>query len=304
MCGLFGFSYYGHEAFKDLSTLTNALARESSIRGTDTTGIAYCKDGVFQITKEAKPAYKMTFKHADTLTALIGHTRHATQGSEKRNYNNHPFYGKTKYVKFALAHNGVLTNDDKLQKTLPKTKIETDSYVAVQLIEKQQQVSFESIRAMAEQVEGSFSFSILDDENQLYLVKGDSPLSILHFPSRKIYAFASTDTILFKALIDSPLFSDLMAKKYEQIPITEGTILKITPSGVLETSMFQYKEYYGMAWWEYGFHSNAQITVSNDEYLEEIKHCAAYEGFDPDEIDILLKEGWTLDDITEYIYSF
>ena len=116
--------------------------------------------------------------------------------------------------------------------------------------------------------------------------------------------FASTDSILFKALIDSPLFPDLMAKNYEQIPITEGTLLKITPSGALEKSSFQYKDYYGMAWWEYGFRSNSQITVSNDEYLEEIKHCAAYEGFDPDEIDILLKEGWTLDDITEYIYSF
>ena len=56
MCGLFGFSYYGRESIKDLSTLTNALARESSIRGTDATGIAYCKDGVIQIIKEAKPA--------------------------------------------------------------------------------------------------------------------------------------------------------------------------------------------------------------------------------------------------------
>ena len=33
---------------------------------------------------------------------------------------------------------------------------------------------FESIKYMAEKVEGSFSFSILDDRNNLYLVKGEN----------------------------------------------------------------------------------------------------------------------------------
>ena len=63
-----------------------------------------------------------------------------------------------------MAHNGILYNDDELKKKhkLPKTKIETDSYVAVQLIESQKQLSFQSIRYMAEKVEGSFSFSIMN----------------------------------------------------------------------------------------------------------------------------------------------
>jgi predicted glutamine amidotransferase len=305
MCGLFGFSYYGHTPLKNLSSLTNALASESAIRGTDATGIAYTKNHVIQTIKEAKAAYKMKFQHSDDTVALIGHTRHSTHGSEKKNWNNHPFGGKTKNANFALAHNGVLTNDQKLRKalSLPKTKIETDSYIAVQLIEKKKQVDITSIRYMAEQIEGSFSFSILDDENNLYLVKGDSPLSILHFPKRKIFVYASTDEILFKALVDSPLFEDLIGKNYEQMPITEGMILKIMPNGQLEQSEFQYKDYYGMSWWEYDFNSGKRTTTPNEEYINDLKMCALYQGFTSEEVDYLLKEGWTFEDIEEYIYA-
>lgn len=59
---------------------------------------------------------------------------------------------------FALAHNGVLYNDKALRRSLhlPGTKIETDSYAAVQLIERQKALSFSSLRSMAESVEGSF----------------------------------------------------------------------------------------------------------------------------------------------------
>ena len=219
MCGLFGFSTYGTSPIRDVAKLVNALAQESAVRGIDATGIAYCRDGRIQVQKEAVSAYKLNFKPPQTVRALIGHTRHSTQGSEKQNYNNHPFTGKAGGTKFALAHNGVLTNDEMLraQYHLSQTKIETDSYIAVQLIEQQKKIDFESIAWMAEQVEGSFSFSILDNENHLYLVKGDSPLSILHFPTRQIFVYASTDEILFKALIDSPLFDDLKNKNYEPI---------------------------------------------------------------------------------------
>lgn len=57
-----------------------------------------------------------------------------------------------------MAHNGVLYNDKALRRSLhlPGTKIETDSYAAVQLIERQKALSFSSLRSMAESVEGSF----------------------------------------------------------------------------------------------------------------------------------------------------
>ena len=75
---------------------------------------------------------------------------------------------------------------------------------------------------MAESIEGSFSFNILDNHNNLYLVKGDSPISLIHFKDEGVYVFASTKQILWKALVDSELFQDLENGKYEHIVLYEG----------------------------------------------------------------------------------
>ena len=212
MCGLFGFLNYSGDKIGNLSLLTNSLAEQASVRGTDATGIAFCGMSGINIVKDCKSADEINFKHSDEICSLIGHTRHSTQGSEKRNYNNHPFIGRCKNSNFALAHNGVLSNDKQLRKKyrLPKTKIETDSYIAVQLIESQKYFGVSRIIYMSEQTEGSFSYSILDDENNIWLVKGDSPLSLIHFPKLKVYVYASTEEILYKSIIDFPrMFSAL-----------------------------------------------------------------------------------------------
>ena len=306
MCGLFGFSTYGTSPIRDVAKLVNALAQESAVRGIDATGIAYCRDGRIQVQKEALSAYKMNFKPPQAVRALIGHTRHSTQGSEKKNYNNHPFTGKAGGTRFALAHNGVLTNDEalKVQYHLPQTKIETDSYVAVQLIEQQHKLNFDSLRHVAETVSGSFSFSILDDRDNLYLVKGDSPLSILHFPKEKLYVYASTDEILYRALIETPLFEAIKDKAYEVIRVETGTILKIKPDGNLEQEEFAYQLYTGKGWYDFGWHPAATTPDSErDEYIEELRRFACYAGFDPEIVDELICEGFSLFEVEEYIYA-
>lgn len=299
MCGLFGFSCYGENQIKDLTGLTNSLAEQSAVRGTDATGIAFVQGKGITIQKDSKSAYKLLLKHPDNITALIGHTRHSTQGSEKRNYNNHPFSGKTENCRFALAHNGVLINDDELRKKLrlPKTKIETDSYIAVQLIESKKKLNMDTLKYMAETVEGGFSFSVLDDKNNLYLIKGDSPLSILHFPKLKIYVYASTDEILYKALVDySPLFSALKKGEFEAVDISEGDILKIKPDGNIEQAKFNYNCYTGRSWWSFG-------SVATNDYIEDLKSVAAYQGYSPEDVDELLSYGWFPEEIEDYIYS-
>lgn len=303
MCGLFGFSCYGNEPVKNLSVLTNSLAEHSTVRGTDATGIAFCKNGI-QIQKEAKSAYALDFKHPDNICALIGHTRHSTHGDAKRNFNNHPFYGKTSNSKFALTHNGVLYNTAslKIAYDLRNSKIETDSYLAVQLIEKQKQLSFDSIRFMAETVSGSFSFAILDDKNSIWLVKGDNPLSILHFPEKKMYVYASTDEILYKAIVDSMLFTDLKHGRFSEVPIDDGTILKIKPDGILEHETFHFYESVGFAWWEYGGYSSKNVR-HEDEYLDSLRMMAWYQGIDANEIDALIAEGFTPEEVEEYLYE-
>ena len=60
---------------------------------------------------------------------------------------------------FALAHNGVLRNDRSLQvqKKLPVSKIETDSYVIVQLLEQAGKLDLQTLGAISELLRGSFT---------------------------------------------------------------------------------------------------------------------------------------------------
>ena len=139
MCSLFGLIDYDKKlTTKQKKRIVNTLARECEVRGTDATGIAYNFAGRMRIYKRPLPAHKMRLHVPNGVNVVMGHTRMTTQGSEKHNQNNHPFAGKADGKSFALAHNGVLWNDKdlKLLEQLPVTSVETDSYVAVQLIER------------------------------------------------------------------------------------------------------------------------------------------------------------------------
>lgn len=303
MCGLFGFSQYGERPMKDSVLLTESLAEESAVRGIDATGIAFCKNGSIEILKDSRSAYTMKLTHPDDVKTVMGHTRHTTQGSEKKNFNNHPFGGKTKGSLFALAHNGILANCKQLalKYDLPKTHIETDSYTAVQLLEKKKKIDLDSVKYMAEAVEGSFCFSVLDDKNNLYLVKGDNPLEVLHFPEQKIYVYASTEEILWKALVSSSLFDNLKSGRYEQLIIGEGDIVRISHGGKVEYKKFRISDrIYGSLYRDTAFCD--WYGNSDCNYISELKSVAGVMGYSPDLVDEMLGCGFTFDDIEEYIY--
>ncbi len=173
MCCLFGILDYGTALSGQVKArMLSILAKECEARGTDATGIAYVNGGRLRIYKRPLPAHKMRFFLPNDVRAVMGHTRLTTQGSEKRNFNNHPFAGRCGGLSFALAHNGVLCNDSSLRREwkLPKTTIETDSYVAVQLLQTKGTLGFSALGEMAEAVEGSFSFTVLDRDNHLYFI--------------------------------------------------------------------------------------------------------------------------------------
>lgn len=237
MCAIFGLIDY-----KKVFTATqrecfmNVLATECELRGTDATGFAFNSGGRLRIYKRPLAAREMSLKLSEDANIILGHTRMATQGDCKKNYNNHPFFGKVRGMKFALAHNGIVYNDDKLQHDmkLPVAKIETDSYVAVQLIEKSGELSEKSLAKMAQKINGPFVFTVLDERNNSYFVKGDNPLALYHFAGG-FYAYASTDTILEGTL--QMLGLDKLS--YQEIDSTCGDILKIDSNGKLTRSQFQ-----------------------------------------------------------------
>ena len=151
MCCLFGLIDYGHSLSRgERNRILTVLSTACEVRGTDAAGIAYHSRGQLHIYKRPRPAHAMEFQIPGDAWAVMGHTRMTTQGSEKRNYNNHPFLGRVKDGPFALAHNGVIQNDRSLRKKLrlPRTRIETDSYVAVQLLERERALNFDSLRRM------------------------------------------------------------------------------------------------------------------------------------------------------------
>ena len=304
MCGLYGFLIYGKSKI-NRNELTKSLAVEAAIRGTHATGAAYNNNGHLKVYKKPKSAYDINFK-LPKISAVMGHTRHATQGIAKNNFNNHPFIGRTDGSKFALAHNGVLMNDRelRLEFSLPETKIDTDSYIAVQLIEMCGKLDFESLKFMAEHISGSYSFSILDDKDNIYLVKGDSPLCILHFPERNMYVYASTPEIICKGIVDTPLFDDLKKQKCDEISIKDGDIIKLCSDGTVRKSKFVYRECLDMYcdWRCYRKNSNLFEEDYCQTYIEDLKSVASNFGYTSDDVDELLNEGFMPEEIEEYLY--
>lgn len=297
MCALFGWlDYKGIVSCKLLKKLTQALANASEERGTDASGISYIHDGNVVIYKRPKPAHKIRFAAPDDTRAMMGHTRMTTQGNEKYNYNNHPFLGHAD-ISFALAHNGVLYNDQALrrEKQLPETFIETDSYIAVQLIEQQKKLDFSSLQFMAESVQGNFTFTVLDVENTLYIIKGNNPMCLLHFADLGLYIYASTESILAKALKKI----NLLNVPFSKIEVTQGEILRISSDGLLTRSKFKVQDNFdSIAWMQYAYDWEDDYYTQQEQLLLEM--CGYY-GITEDDVILLLDYGYTADEIEDML---
>ena len=296
MCALYGWlDYKGIVPYKVLKKLTQALANAAEERGTDAAGISYVKDGKITIFKRPKPAHRVHFNIPENTVAVMGHTRMATQGDKKHNYNNHPFHGQAD-KEFAFAHNGVLYNDIELRKEkhLPQTVIETDSYVAVQLIEQQKKLDFDSLAYMAEAVQGNFTFTVLDEDNSLYIIKGNNPMYLIHFEALGLYVYASTESIMKTALrrIGMPKFP------YDRIKTVEGDIIKIDRSGFLSRSEFEVHHHSKFMSW-YG--DDEEYYTMHEQLL--LSYCNCY-GVEPDDVALLLDYGYTCDEIEDMLVDY
>lgn len=297
MCAVFGFlDYKGKISNAVLKKLVHYLSVAAEVRGTDATGIAYVRSSGIITYKKPKPAHKVKLFFPRDTRAVIGHTRFTTQGSEKRNCNNHPFEGRCGTESFALAHNGVLYNDRKLRREqhLPTTPIETDSYIAVQLLEQGQQLDTENIRRTAELVEGSFVFTILKNDNTLFLVKGNNPLTLYHFPALGLYVYAST-----KSILDNALKKVNLNDKYCEVDVSEGEILEINSAGNLSRSTFTMQDYIHTMFNPYNWNYAKWWEADEREELL-LEYCGTF-GVSEEEVQLLLEVGYDPDEIEELL---
>ena len=302
MCCLFGFiDYVGALSVRQKNHLIRELSIAADARGTDATGVAYNTSHGLQIYKRPLAAYRLHLRIPAEAHVVMGHTRMTTQGSAKKNFNNHPFIGHVKGNPFALAHNGVLWNDLELRHTkhLPRTKVQTDSFIAVQLIEQQKSLDFSSLRYTAETVEGSFSFTVLSEQDDLWLVKGDNPLNIVRFPAVSVYVYASTAEILNKALARCGNWLG----RGEKVDIAMGDIVKIDSNGRITRGVFDASKFYRSSWgyWDTSLYPRA--PHSEAEHLALLKSVAKAFGFTGEMIDRLLDQGFTTMEIEELLYD-
>ena len=302
MCCLFGFvDYAGSLSVTQKNRLIRELSIAAEARGTDATGIAYNTPRELQIYKRPLAAHRLHLRIPAEAHVVMGHTRMTTQGSAKKNFNNHPFSGRVKGKTFALAHNGTIWNDLELYRTkhLPRTKVQTDSFIAVQLIEQQKSLDFSSLRYTAEAVEGSFSFTVLSERDDLYLIKGDNPLNIVHFPKVGVYAYASTAEILNKALARCGNWLG----RGEKVDIEMGDIVRIDGNGHITRGVFDASKFYRSSWGYWDTPLYPRLPHSEEEHLSLLKSVAKAFGFTGEMVDRLLEQGFSTDDIEEILYE-
>lgn len=307
MCCLFGMVDYGHILpQKRKHQILTVLAAECEARGTDATGIAYNSRGTLHIYKKPVPAHQLRMRVPADVAVVMGHTRMTTQGSARRNCNNHPFRGVAGAIPFALAHNGILHNDDALKRQyrLPHSKIQTDSYVAAQLLEMKHGLNWDALRFMAEQLEGSFTITVLDGADNLYFIKGNNPLCLLDFSRLGFYLYASTEEILRRALDKLRLRQE----RHIQIPVNSGEMVRIARDGTITRSLFDDARLF-LPWYDDlccggAFSENRGQLVSrwDEEYLTELRAVAASFGYAPEDIDMLLQQGFSPEDVEDFLY--
>ena len=297
MCSLFGIIDYSN-ALPSVGrkTIVKILSEECEIRGTDATGYAYNTLGRLRIFKRPVRGSRIRFRVPFDSKIIMGHTRMTTKGNEKNNYNNHPFFGRAGSTNFALAHNGVLHNDELLRKTipLPKTKIETDSFVAVQLLQRYNAITIESLAEMAETVSGTFCFSILTENKELYLVKGNNPLSL--YDCGGYYIYASTEEILKRT------FERLCIKNAAPVALDPGTIVKISSCGEIMSKKFSLPNSNSSYWYSYPYYSEiSDDYFSSSNEIDTLIEYAGYFGIDEEDIMLLINAGFSDFEIEEMI---
>ena len=299
MCAVFGFVDYGGKLSKrEKIRLTNVLARACEARGRDACGISYVEKGKLQIHKRPLPAHLMNFQLPEGVVTMSGHTRLATQGDARSNINNHPFSGTCGGVDFTLSHNGIIYNDVDLhrERMLPDTPIQTDSYVAVQLLEKEKRLDLEHIKMVAEVLEGSFVLTILDEKNNLTIVRGNNPCAVVHLPKKGCYVYASTSMLLNEALSKMQSFGCT-----ENVTLKEGDIIQIAASGKLNHTTFDMARL-RYPWYCYD-NTFENVPKFESQYVRELKQMAEYLGYSRRQVDLLLQDGLSADEIAELFYE-
>ena len=139
------------------------------------------KSSLVKLAEEVKLLDRDTYKNA---AIGISHVRWATHG-KKTDINSHPHVSSC--GNFALVHNGIIENFEKLKSFLIEKNYtflsETDTEIIVNLISyfsKETQNTADAIKLAIQNLEGTFAISLLHrrENNKLYCFRRGSPLLV------------------------------------------------------------------------------------------------------------------------------
>ncbi|MBF0279074.1 MAG: glutamine--fructose-6-phosphate transaminase (isomerizing) [SAR324 cluster bacterium] len=182
MCGISGIVSSENIA-KDLFS----SIRNLEYRGYDSCGLAVYAEGKIQLRKNTGEVDEVNKK--ERLTQLVGnlgiaHTRWATHGGVTKE-NSHPHFSAN--MEFAIVHNGIFSNYQKLKSELSAEGFEfrsmTDSEVFAHLVERAYAQSPNVENAFVSsllQVEGAFATAMISihEPDLLFCAKNVSPLML------------------------------------------------------------------------------------------------------------------------------
>lgn len=178
MCGIFGYIGTQNKA----AQIVFAGLRKLEYRGYDSWGVTVEAGGKLQVEKHAGKIGEAKIDHLPKSTFGLGHTRWATHGGIT-DTNAHPHLDCTKRI--ALVHNGIIENYEKIKEKLKKNGhkfiSETDTEVAVHLIEEYyQRFSFlEAVRLAFFKLEGLNAIIAANSQNfEFVAAKTGSPLVV------------------------------------------------------------------------------------------------------------------------------
>ena len=222
MCGIFG--YLGKKQEIILKSIKALKILRS--RGYDSAGIGFIYNNQI-VTKKSIDLNLDTLLQLKSFQSysVISHTRWATNGKISI-ANTHPFVSSN--GKFALVHNGIISNSELLKEQLllhKKFESETDSEVIVNLIEYNYE-KYKDVRTFKQilrltflQLEGFWSILLikLDEPLNLYITRKEIPL-VIGFS--KSAFFVSSDYNTFSEYVEKYFElknNDILCLSYDPI---------------------------------------------------------------------------------------
>ena len=120
-------------------------------------------------------------------------------------------------------------------------------------------------------------------------------MCLLHFADLGLYVYASTESILAKALKKI----NLLNVPFSKIEVTQGEILRISSDGSLAHSKFKVQDNFdSIAWMQYAYDWEDDYYTQQEQLLLEM--CGCY-GITEDDVILLLDYGYTADEIEDML---